>query len=483
MTFNIFIDYLTFKYILYALFRRFNYYITVSQKHTITFLFLSLLSTGFGKFGQNIVQYDDFTWHFIQSKHFDIYYSENGREHAEFTAEEAEIAYLKISDRLNWRLKQRVSIIIYNSHNDFQQTNVIDSYMYEGIGGVTELYKNRVVIPFDASNREFKHVIHHELVHAFINDCVYGGSLRNMLASSVRIQIPMWMNEGLAEYLASGWDTNSEMWIRDMVINGGEFPDINNLNGYMAYRGGQSVWNFITDKWGEESIAEIFYQIKKSNKTVTARVANLGSNNLATDKTVKSTKPWANINGFRSAKFGMTMKEVKKSIRQDFGISDDKITTLIGLSDEEITTINHPTEKTQSLAITIEKLLPDSGKSRVVYVFGYQTKRLIQVNILTGHPVDKKVIAQQVVNSGNLLGNHFFKKRYQEDGLVAHARLSDGSILIFRGKDQKGRMVILRLSNPQSTDENGKDLKISLNLSYIEKPGKPDIYQLREGDF
>ena len=224
-------------------------------------------------------------------------------------------------------------------------------------------------------------------------------------------------------------------------------------------------------------------KIKKSNKTVTARVANLGSSNLATDKTIKNTKPWANINGFRSAKFGMTMKEVKKSIRQDFGISDAKITILIGLSDEKITTINHPTEKTQSLAITIEKLLPDSGKSRVVYVFGYQTKRLIQVNILTGHPVDKKVIAQQVVNSGNLLGNHFFKKRYQEDGLVAHARLSDGSILIFRGKDQKGRMVILRLSNPQSTDENSKDLKISLNLSYIEKPGKPDIYQLREGDF
>ena len=135
------------------------------KKHTITFILLSLFSIGFGQFGKNIVQYDDFTWHFIQTKHFDIYYAENGRTHAEFTAEEAEIAYLKISDRLNWHLKQRVSIIIYNSHNDFQQTNVVDSYMYEGIGGVTELYKNRVVIPFDASNKEFKHVIHHELVH------------------------------------------------------------------------------------------------------------------------------------------------------------------------------------------------------------------------------------------------------------------------------------------------------------------------------
>ena len=148
------------------------------------YLILILLSNAFGEFGQNIVQYDDFSWYFIQSKHFDIYYTENGRQHADFTAIEAESAYYKIADRLNWHLKHRVSIIIYNSHNDFQQTNVVDNYMFEGIGGVTELYKNRVVIPFDASNIEFKHVIHHELVHALINDMVFGGSVRNMLPNS-----------------------------------------------------------------------------------------------------------------------------------------------------------------------------------------------------------------------------------------------------------------------------------------------------------
>jgi hypothetical protein len=87
----------------------------------------------------------------------------------------------------------------------------------------------------------------------------------------------------------------------------------------------------------------------------------------------------------------------------------------------------------------------------VVYVFGFRSKRLIQVNILVGHPVDAYITPQQVVNSGNLLGSHFIKKRYQEDGLMAHARLNDGSVLIFRGKDQNGRMVLLRLSNLQPT--------------------------------
>ena len=119
----------------------------------------------------------------------------------------------------------------------------------------------------------------------------------------------------------------------------------------------------------------------------------------------------------------------------------------------------------------------------MVYVFGYKSKRLIQVNILIGHPVDTGVKAQQVVDSGNLLGSHFFKKRYREDGLVAHARLNDGSVLIFRGKDQKGRMALLRLSNPQPNKKEDGDIKITLTLSYIEKPEQPDAFQLKEDDF
>jgi hypothetical protein len=196
------------------------------------------------------------------------------------------------------------------------------------------------------------------------------------------------------------------------------------------------------------------------------------NDDIATDESIKNTKKWANIVGFRSAKFGMKMKEVKQAILKDFGIFDSKIDT-----------ISHPTEQTQSLGITIDKLLPNSGKSRVVYVFGYKSKELMQVNILTGHPVDTDVTPQQVVDAGNLLGSHFFKKRYLEDGLVAHARLNDGSVLIFRGKDQKGRMALLRLSNPQPNENKEDTLKISLTLSYIEKPAQPDAFQLKENDF
>ena len=189
------------------------------------------------------------------------------------------------------------------------------------------------------------------------------------------------------------------------------------------------------------------------------------------EETATSEKPLANIDGFRSAKFGMGRLEVTKAIFNDFGIASAKITI-----------ITHPTELTKSLAITVEQLIPSFGKSKVVYVFGYRSNKLMQVNIFFGHGVDKRVTSQQVVDLGNVLGNHFFKKRHQEDGLVANARLNDGSILIFRGKDQKGRMALLRLLNAQQNNKNN-EVKISLNLSYIEKPGQEDTFQLNKGDF
>ena len=195
------------------------------------------------------------------------------------------------------------------------------------------------------------------------------------------------------------------------------------------------------------------------------------SNKPLQEETATSEKPLASIDGFRSAKFGMGRAEVTKAIFNDFGIASGKITI-----------ITHPTELTKSLAITVEQLIPRFGKSKVVYVFGYRSNKLMHVKIFFGHGVDKSVTSQQVVDLGNILGNHFFNKRYQEDGLVANARLNDGSILIFRGKDQKGRMALLRLLNTQQNNKNN-EVKISLNLSYIEKPGQEDTFQLNKGDF
>ena len=122
-------------------------------------MFFGAALTLFGQFGQNRVQYKDFDWYFIQTEHFDIYFTQNGKNVAEFTAHAAEEAYESLSSKLNYQLNNRLSLVVYDSHNDFQETNITDGYLSQGIGGFTEPFKNRVVFPFEGSYEKFRHVI------------------------------------------------------------------------------------------------------------------------------------------------------------------------------------------------------------------------------------------------------------------------------------------------------------------------------------
>tara|TARA_B100000809_G_scaffold104872_1_gene103378 strand:+ start:4169 stop:7333 length:3165 start_codon:yes stop_codon:yes gene_type:complete len=247
------------------------------MKLILTFILFWLTILDAQSFGQNKVQYREFDWNFIQTPHFDIYYYGGEQVLAEFTADVAEEAYEQISLHLRWDLKRRVSIMVYNSHNEFQQTNVVGTYMREGIGGVTELFKNRVVFPFEGNYEQFRHVIHHELVHAMINDMVYGGSMQNVISSRTKIRVPIWSNEGLAEYLSSNWDTKADMVLRDIAIHE-RMPSVKELNYYMAYKGGQSLWRFIAGKYGREKIGDIFRSMKMTQNAEKGYEKALGMN-------------------------------------------------------------------------------------------------------------------------------------------------------------------------------------------------------------
>ncbi len=233
------------------------------MRHAGLILLVLLLfqGSGFAQFGKNKVQYKNFEWYFIQSTHFDVYFYQDGDFLAEYVANNAEEDLASIEKDFRYQITNRIPIIVYNSHNDWQQTNVVSEYLEEGVGGVTELFKNRVVVPFEGNYGQFRHVIHHELVHAVINDMFYGGSIQSIITNNIQLQLPMWFNEGIAEYESSRWETNSDMFMRDITIHN-SLPPIPYLNGYLAYRGGQSLWWYIACKYGDQKIGEIINRVR-----------------------------------------------------------------------------------------------------------------------------------------------------------------------------------------------------------------------------
>lgn len=184
-----------------------------------------------------------------------------------------------------------------------------------------------------------------------------------------------------------------------------------------------------------------------------------------------SAKSTAKVEGFRLALFGMTEKEVYRAIYKEFRISKKNVERQI-----------HPGEKTVNLGIRVNDLLPQSGPARVYYVFGYKSRRLIQVNIIWGRPVTKKPDAEQVVNLANQLREHFSGQGFGKQGLLVNQPFGKDSILVFRGRDYKGRMVLLLLVNPQKPGVL-KNQEIVLKLSYIQQPDHPDIFKIEKGKF
>lgn len=236
------------------------------------------------QFGKNKVQYKDFDWKTIQTEHFDIYYYQGEEESARKAARMAERAYLRLSRILRHEIEDRVPIIVYASHTDFQQTNITPGLISEGVGGITEFSKRRVFLPFTGSYGEFDHVLTHELVHAFQVDIVFGtaGDI-----SPLAYQLPAWFREGMAEYLSIGSvDPNTEMWLRWSALEGQLIPlsQMDRVYDIRVYRIGQAILSFIGMRFGDERIGELLRKASYYRSLEVAYEKTLGMDAATLDR-------------------------------------------------------------------------------------------------------------------------------------------------------------------------------------------------------
>ncbi len=232
-------------------------------------------------FGRNKPHYETFDYKVYQTPTFEIYHYLENQEVLERFAEFSEQWYMLHQNILRDTFASKNPMIIYNDHADFQQTNAIFGGVGVGTGGVTEAFKNRVIMPFAMTNQQTFHVLGHELVHAFQYDIVINGdstSLQNIA------NLPLWLVEGLAEYMSIGSvDAHTAMWMRSAVLND-DVPTIKDLNNpkYFPYRYGQAFWAFLTGLQGDEVIRPFYEATAKYGFDVACRsVLGMSSENLS----------------------------------------------------------------------------------------------------------------------------------------------------------------------------------------------------------
>ncbi len=226
-------------------------------------------------FGKNKVHYKTFDWSVINTEHFDIHFYEEERQAALDAAEIAERSYAYLSEVLDYKFKQKIPLLIYSSHNDFQQTNAIQSYISEGTQGVTEGLKGRMILPITGSYGQFIHVLTHEMVHAFQFDIMLADTPGEVIR---RFNPPLWFIEGMAEYLSVGMDNITRMWMRDAVLNNKllSIPDMTFVFDIRVYRMGQAIWYYVGERYGKEVVGRIFKTARATGDLNRAYKAHTG---------------------------------------------------------------------------------------------------------------------------------------------------------------------------------------------------------------
>ena len=216
-------------------------------------------------FGQNKMRYKKLNFNVYDTPHFNIYYYLENDSMMRWLAKESEVWYDMHQQVFQDTFARKNPIIFYNNHPEFQQTTAIRGEISVGTGGVTEAFKQRVIMPIMQINQQTRHVLGHEMVHAFQYRVIMEGG------DSTRLEnignIPLWMIEGMAEYFSIGKkDAFTSMWMRDAYLHK-DIPSLKQMTeqsyDYFPYRYGQAFWSFIGSTYGDTVIMPLFIETAK----------------------------------------------------------------------------------------------------------------------------------------------------------------------------------------------------------------------------
>ncbi len=362
-------------------------------------------------FGKNKPRYTSFDFEVSRSPHFEFYtYTKNNdlKEHViRLTEEWYHLHQAVLRDTFN----QLNPVIFYNNHADFQQTNAIFGTVGVGTGGVTEGFKNRVIMPFTMINQQTDQVLAHELVHAFQYDMILNGDSTSLQSLG---NLPLWMVEGMAEYLSIGRvDPFTSMWMRDAFLND-DIPTIKELSNpkYFPYRYGQAFWSFFSGYFGDDKIKDLFMMTAQYGLDIAVdSVLNLSTETLS----------------------GMFTESMKTHYRKMLGegAKETPVGTRI-LSDENAGRMN------------ISPVLSPNGR----YLIFFSDKNLFTTDLYLADARNGKIIRK--VNS-LLRDGHYDDFNFLESSGTWSPRSDQFAFVAF--KNGRNVIVIKEVSNGKTVDE------------------------------
>ena len=132
------------------------------------------------------------------------------------------------------------------------------------------------------------------------------------------------------------------------------------------------------------------------------------------------------------------------------------------------------------------------GSAQIAYIFGYSTKKLIQVNVIWGDDQSKsKIDPNAMITAGTRLERYFSGFAWRKDTTRSGIPVGDNTIVLFSGEDEKkGAVRMLVDGIKYQVQREGKETTSpdpkgppKLVINYIADRDTPDIAKIDKGKF
>ena len=224
-------------------------------------------------YGKNRIQFKKFTWQYYQIRNFNSYFNQSGQELAKFVAQVAEEELPGIEKFVEYSLQRRANIIIYNSFNDYKQSNIGIALDWQAPGGLTKLVNNKMIVYFDGNHADLRRQIREGIAKVLTQNLLFGDDLGEVAGNKALLDLPQWLVDGYIAYTGQNWSTQLDDDLKSEILSG----DYKNFYQFAFERpllAGHAFWFYIEEKYKRENttyllyLARIYKNLNKASQQV-----------------------------------------------------------------------------------------------------------------------------------------------------------------------------------------------------------------------
>ncbi len=224
------------------------------------------------RFGKNRVQHKEIEWYFYTSNNFEVYYYDRGGPNAKMAIDYLEAEFDKLTQMIGYVAYTKPKIYIYNSPEEGLQSNLNLNVQEYSEDGQTKFSRLIAEVSYKGRVDQFKEDIIFATAKVIIREMLYGASVADAFQANLVNDFPEWYINGVALYLAKGWSREMDDFMRQYVKKNNN-PKILNLTGIDATLVGQSIWNYIAEKYGRRYVSSIL-NLSRINRNEENSIAN-----------------------------------------------------------------------------------------------------------------------------------------------------------------------------------------------------------------